>query len=135
MFQKCEVSFIVFSCIRDDFEDEDVYFQEDGAPPHYHREVRSFLDEVLPNRWIGRRGFVEYPPRSPDLTPLDFFLWGYLKDKVYATKPATVAELRDAIEHEYTQIPRELFHNVCESIAWRCQLCLNQSGCHFENKH
>ncbi|CAM1299642.1 Uncharacterised protein r2_g956 [Pycnogonum litorale] len=124
----------VMPCIRNDFKDEDVYFQQDGAPPHYHRDVRSFLDGVLPNRWIGRRGFVEYPPRSPDLTPLDFFLWGYLKDKVYATKPATVAELRNAIEHECSQIPREFFHNVCDSIAWRCQQCLDQNGRHFENK-
>ena len=120
--------------IREDFEDEEFYFQQDGAPPHYHSDVRSFLDEVLPNRWIGRRGFVEYPPRSPDLTPLDFFLWGYLKDKVYATKPATVTELREAIEHECVQIPRELFHDVCDSIAWRCQQCLDQNGRQFENK-
>ena len=74
----------------------------------------------------------KYPPHLPVLTPL--LLWGYLKDKVYATKPATVAELRDAIEHECTQIPRELFHNVCDSIAWLCQQCLDQSGRHFENK-
>ncbi|GFQ84953.1 hypothetical protein TNCT_659581 [Trichonephila clavata] len=44
----------------------------------------------------GRRGFVEYP----DLTPLDIFLWRYLKDKVYAQKPATVVQLRATIEHE-----------------------------------
>ena len=124
----------VMPSIKKDFEDEEFYFQQDGAPPHYHRDVRFFLDEVLPNRWIGRRGFVEYPPRSPDLTPLDFFLWGYLKDKVYATKPTTVAELREAIEHECTQIPRELFHNVCNSIAWRCQQCLDQNGRQFENR-
>ncbi|GFS72586.1 uncharacterized protein NPIL_493121 [Nephila pilipes] len=64
----------VISSTREDFEQEEIYFQQDGAPPHYHRDVRSFLDGILPNRWIGRRGFVEYPPRSPDLTPLDFFL-------------------------------------------------------------
>ena len=75
---------------REDFEDEEFYFQQDGVPPHYHSDARSFLEEVLLSKWIGRRSFVEYPPRSPDPTPLDFFLWGYLKDKVYTTKPATV---------------------------------------------
>ena len=45
------------------------------APLHYNRDVRSFLDEIFQNRWIGRKGFVEYPPRSPDLTQQDFFLW------------------------------------------------------------
>ncbi|XP_016075224.1 PREDICTED: uncharacterized protein LOC107542427 [Miniopterus natalensis] len=112
----------VMPSIREVFEDEEFYFQQDGAPPHYHHDVRSYLDDILPNRWIGRRGFVEYPPHSPDLTPLDFFLWGYLKDKVYATKPATVSELRVAIEQECTQIPNEMFVDVCDSIALRYQL-------------
>ena len=58
---------------RENFEYEEFCFQQDGAPPHYNSDVRPFLDEVLPNKWIARRGFVEYPPRSPDLTPLDFF--------------------------------------------------------------
>ncbi|GFT11948.1 uncharacterized protein NPIL_602731 [Nephila pilipes] len=82
----------VIPSIREDFEQENFYFQQDGAPPHYHRDVRSFLDGILPNRWIGRRGNVEYSPPSPDLTPLDFFLWGYLNDKVYAQKPSTVIQ-------------------------------------------
>jgi hypothetical protein len=50
------------------------YLQQDGAPLHYHRDARAFLDEHLTNRWIGRRGVVEFLPRSPDLTPMDFFL-------------------------------------------------------------
>jgi hypothetical protein len=41
------------------------YLQQDGAPPHYHRHVRAYLDDTLPERWIGRRGAIEYPPRSP----------------------------------------------------------------------
>jgi hypothetical protein len=40
----------------------------------HHRDVRTYLDETVPNQWIGRNGAVEYPPRSPDLTPLDFYL-------------------------------------------------------------
>ena len=54
--------------------------EHDGAPPHYHRDVRAYLNENLPNRWIGRRGPstgrgpVDYPARSPDLTPIDFLL-------------------------------------------------------------
>jgi hypothetical protein len=52
--------------------------------------VRNFLDEQLPNRWTGRRGPVEWPPRPPDLTPVDFFFWGVVKDKVSSQKPHTV---------------------------------------------
>ena len=50
-----------------------VIFQQDGAPAHYSTDVRSFLDETFPDRWIGRRGPIEWAPRSPDLTPCDFF--------------------------------------------------------------
>lgn len=51
-----------------------VWFQQDGAPAHFGINVRNFLSETFPNRWIGRRGSVEWPARSPDLTPLDFFI-------------------------------------------------------------
>jgi hypothetical protein len=43
------------------------------------------LDATFPNRSVGRDGPTPWPPRSPDITPLDFFLWGYVKDKVYST--------------------------------------------------
>nr|CAI5847363.1 unnamed protein product [Callosobruchus analis] len=46
-------------------------------------DVRAYLDQNLSGQWIGRRGPIEFPPRSPDLTPLDFFLWGTVKDEVY----------------------------------------------------
>uniref|UniRef100_A0AAR2KFA0 Tc1-like transposase DDE domain-containing protein n=1 Tax=Pygocentrus nattereri TaxID=42514 RepID=A0AAR2KFA0_PYGNA len=55
------------------------FFQQDVAPPHYGCQVQAFLDEQFPGKWIGRRGPVEWPPRSPDLTPLDSYLWGHLK--------------------------------------------------------
>uniref|UniRef100_A0A673A9W4 Paired domain-containing protein n=1 Tax=Sphaeramia orbicularis TaxID=375764 RepID=A0A673A9W4_9TELE len=76
----------------------------------------SFSKEHCP-QWIGRRGFVEYPPHSPDLTP-----------------PPTVAKLTAAIECECTQIPREVFGDLCDSIALRRQQCLDQNGRQFENK-
>jgi len=52
---------------------DEIYFQQDGAPPHYGVIVRQYLNEVFQDRWIGRRVIYEWPPRSPDLTPLDFF--------------------------------------------------------------
>ena len=48
-------------------------------------------------------------------------------------RPATIAELRAANEHECTQIPRELFRDVCDSIAWCCQQRLDQND-QFENR-
>ena len=52
--------------------DGDMWWQQDGAPPHYARIVRDRLNAVFPDRWMGRRGPLEWPPRSPDLSPMDF---------------------------------------------------------------
>ena len=59
-----------------------MYFQHDGAPSHYTRLVLQHLNETFPNRWIGRGSTINWPPRSPDLTPLDFCLWGLMKNEV-----------------------------------------------------
>ncbi|GBM86938.1 hypothetical protein AVEN_129022-1 [Araneus ventricosus] len=62
-----------------------VWFQHDGAPQHKISNVKHYLMETFQNQVIGYGGFVEWPPRLPDLTPLDFLLWGHLKGKLYAT--------------------------------------------------
>ena len=62
-----------------------IIFQQDGAPSHWGSHVRRFLDATFPNRWIGRDGPTPWPPRSPDNTPTDFFLWRYVKNKVFDT--------------------------------------------------
>ena len=56
----------------------DTWFQHDGAPPHKLREVSQLLTNTFGDQWMGQYGPTRWPPRSPDLTPLDFFLWGFL---------------------------------------------------------
>ncbi|PSN32777.1 hypothetical protein C0J52_26907 [Blattella germanica] len=84
--------------------DEEVFYQQDGAPPHYHLAVRTFLDGNLQGHWIGRRGPIEFPPRSPDLTPIGFYLWGTVKDEAYQRKPRTLEKLRQEITSACTAI-------------------------------
>ena len=103
-------------------------FQHDGAPAHYERNVRNWLDHKFKNRWIGRRGPTEWPPRSPDLTPCDFFLWGYLKDLVYRQRPSTIAQLRATIERCCQEIPLEMFGRTCESVVNRFRDCVACEG-------
>jgi hypothetical protein len=50
---------------------EHMWYQHDGALPHYERRVHNLID----GRWISRGGPIHWPPRSPDLNPIDFFLW------------------------------------------------------------
>jgi len=55
----------------------------------------AVLRKMFPNRVISRNGDIACPPRSPDLTPPDFFLWIYLKSKVLTNKPHTLLEVKD----------------------------------------
>ena len=75
----------LFPRLQED-EPEDFIMQQDGASPHFRLDVR-WLNDVLPHRWVGRGAhedliFCPWRARSPDLTPCDYFLWGYVKDKV-----------------------------------------------------
>ena len=87
------------------YENSEVFYQQDGAPPHYDRDVQAFLDENLQGHWIGQRGTFEFPPRSPDLTTLDFYLWGTLKDVVYRRKQAMLGDLHAEIRAACAAIP------------------------------
>ena len=68
---------------------------QDGAPPHFSCFVTDVLNERLPDAWIGRGGPIPWPPRSPDLSSLDFFLWGYIKNAVCAGKIRNIQHLQD----------------------------------------
>jgi hypothetical protein len=66
-----------------------VVFQQDVAPPHWVPTAPEFS-----GRWVRRHGSIPWPPRSLDITPLDFFLWGYVKDIAYKTPVTTLDELK-----------------------------------------
>lgn len=115
-----------------------MWFLHDGAPPHFRLEVRNFLNEVQQIRWIGRGGPIAWPPRSPDLNPLDFFLWGYLKNEVYRTPVQTIEDLRDritlAVDNLRLQAQQEggVFQLVRRNWIRRAQACIETNGQNFE---
>lgn len=69
-------------------------FQQDDAPPHNANIVSQHLNEIFYNRWIGTFGIISWPARSPDLTPLDFFLWAHIKTVVYRDPPISFQDLK-----------------------------------------
>jgi hypothetical protein len=75
--------------------DRDSIFQQDGARRHFHREVTSYLNRTMV-ACIERGGTIAWPPRSPDLTYLDFSVEGYVKERV-PPLPASLEELRARI--------------------------------------
>ena len=74
-----------------------MFYMHDGAPAHYAKLIRAFLDDKFRNQWIGRRRSIEWPARSPDLISADLFLWGFLKVHVYRTKHRTLQALENTI--------------------------------------
>uniref|UniRef100_V5G8C7 Transposase n=1 Tax=Anoplophora glabripennis TaxID=217634 RepID=V5G8C7_ANOGL len=112
---------------------QNLWLQQDGAPPHNSSRVRNFLNDQYGGRWIGRGGPIHWSARSPDLTPCDFFLWGYVKDIVYSTPPTTADDMRLRISDAFQQIQHRMLVNVQTSHIQRLQLCLNQNGRNFEH--
>ncbi|GFW01541.1 uncharacterized protein TNCV_5137241 [Trichonephila clavipes] len=76
---------------------QELWFQQDGATCHTARATIDLLKDTFGDRLISRFGPVDWLPRSCDSTPLDYFLWGYVKSLVYADKPQTLHHLEDNI--------------------------------------
>uniref|UniRef100_A0AC34FPT4 DUF4817 domain-containing protein n=1 Tax=Panagrolaimus sp. ES5 TaxID=591445 RepID=A0AC34FPT4_9BILA len=105
-------------------------FQQDGAPPHFANLTRNLLNEVFPERWIGRGSpNLNWAPRSPDLTPLDFFLWGYVKSKVYAVPIRDLEHLKERIVDAFVDLTPEMIRRAClQGVERRLRKCIDVNG-------
>ena len=113
------------------------WFIQDGAPAHRRVIVHNRLQELFPNRVIGLGHPTEWPPRSPDLTPLDFWLWGDVKSRVYHHDlPAKLPELRRRIENAFTAIRRtRITQNAVRHMRDRALKCIEKQGHHVEGRN
>ena len=96
---------------------QNICSQQDRAAAHYGREVRAYV------------------ARSPDLPPLNYFLWGYVKSKVYSTQPQSLDELQSRILQEATLIDREMIRNAVTHFYNRIAFCQEAQGFQFERLH
>lgn len=110
---------------------EDMWYQQDGATAHTARETMAILNRMFPGRLISKNADMAYPPRSPDLTVPDFWLWGYLKDKVFANHPQTLEALQGNIREEIGRIPPEMLEKVMKNALKRAHSCINARGGHL----
>ncbi|GFU92612.1 putative DD41D transposase [Trichonephila clavipes] len=99
---------------------QELWFQQDGATCHTARATIDLLKDTFGDRLISRFGPVNWPPRSCDLTPLDYFLWGYVKSLVYADKPQTLDHLEDNIRRVIADIRPQMLEKVIEN--WTSKL-------------
>ncbi len=114
---------------------EQVIFMHDGAPPHIDRPVTRLLHDVFGHeRIIGRNCQNPWPPRSPDLNPCDFWLWGYLKSRVYRSKPASLLALKNSITYEILDIRTEMLQSAVNNVIPRLIRLADREGGHIENE-
>lgn len=106
-----------------------LWYQHDGAPAHNSQLAK----EAISNRWIGRGGTILWPPRSPDLNPLDFFLWGHMKNYVYSETVNTIEDLEDRIQEAVASVTPEMLNDVQRSMLRRARVCIQNGGRHFEH--
>lgn len=112
------------------------WFIQDGAPAHRCVAVRNRLQQLFPHRVVGLGHGVEWPPRSPDLTPLDFWLWGDVKASVYAAgPPRSLLELRRRIVNAFAAIRRtRVTRRAVQHMAERARRCIAAGGDHVEGR-
>ena len=115
---------------------ERLMWAQDGAPSHRFHMVSNLLNDMFDNRVIGLGYQVECPPWSPDLTPCDFFLWGYLKSKVFVSPPDSVDDLRHRIQNEFENLRQKphIIKRAMHSMARRVYLCTENDGRHVEGR-
>ena len=101
---------------------------------YFTLQVREYLNESYPNCWLGRGGPVAWPPRSPDLTPVDYYLWCHMKTLVYETKSDSRAALRHCIfgAAEHIRNHPDNIASATQSLLMHALNCIAAGGGHFE---
>ncbi|GFU84332.1 uncharacterized protein TNCV_1252251 [Trichonephila clavipes] len=110
---------------------QELWFQQDGAGCHTARATIDLLKYTFGYRLISRFGPVNWPPRSCDLTPLDYFLWCYVKSLVYADKPRTLDHLEDNIRRVIADIRPQMLEKVIENWTSRLDYIRASRGSHM----
>ncbi|XP_011049237.1 PREDICTED: uncharacterized protein LOC105142985 [Acromyrmex echinatior] len=128
-FEENEIAVTEFFFPRlDELDLGDIWFQQDGATAHTSRASMAVLREHFPERLISIRGDLEWPARSPDLTPCDFFLWGFLKSRVYVNRPSTLQDLKTNIQEEIANITPAMLARVMTNARNRFTQCMENGG-------
>jgi inhibitor of nuclear factor kappa-B kinase subunit alpha len=108
-----------------------VFFQQDGATCHTSSRSMTLLRELFPQKLISLRGDIGWPARSPDLNPCDFFLWGFLKSRVFSDSYENLAQLKRAIRREVALITPSMLHEVRRNFHKRLDSCVVNNGAHM----
>lgn len=116
---------------------EEQWWFQDGAGAHRRRDVMERLVQLFGNKVVALNRDVEWPARSPDLTPCDFFLWGYIKSKVYMTPPPDILALRERILNEFRVLKMDpaMVIRAVGCMQTRANTCIERNGGHVEGHY
>ena len=112
---------------------QEQWVQQDGASPHVSGKALQWINDHFPDRRISRRTDCPWSANSPDLNPLDFHLWGYLKDKLCGKVFRDTHELKEAICAETYRVSRDQCERVIDHFVLRVQKCIDMKGGHLEH--
>ena len=88
------------------------WFQQDGAPGHVSKEFKSVIKKPFGDRVNSREFPIYWPARSPDISPLRFFFWGYVKSKVYTETFSNLYQLRTKNESVINNIDQAILQKI-----------------------
>ena len=112
-----------------------VWWFKDKAPCHWARIVHDRLQILFRERIVGIGHYREFPACSPDLTPLDFYVWGFVKSKVNLTLPGSLDELERIIRNEVQALRRSRVPHRAVAAMWtKAERCLDVGGWHVEGR-
>ena len=108
-------------------------YQQDGVTPHTSNVSLEYLCRYFPgDRLISCRTDNRWSAHSPDLSPPDLFLWGYLKERVYDNNLQTIDALKENIRREIRRIPREMLDRVINNFNVRVATVIQTRGAWIE---
>ncbi len=116
-----------------------IIFPQDGAKAHTANETLDLFHRIFGKRVISNGyppHFFEgwfWPPYSPDLLPLDYFLWGYVKSKFYENDPKTVEELQKKIKRIFREFDNTILPHVLSNFLTRLDYIIENEGSHVEH--
>ena len=112
---------------------DDIWFQEDGATCNTDNVTIDLLRTVFENQIISWNSDVNWPPRCCDSIPLDYFLWGAVKDKCYANHSETIQALKHEIKVAIHGIEAQTIENVLKNWVDRLEYCKASRGSHLND--
>lgn len=101
---------------------------QDGATSHTANDTQDWLERRVPD-YIKKN---QWPPRSPDLNPLDYSIWSILEERACREPHETEESLKAALEQAWEELDEGMLRRIVDDFPRRLDACIEAGGKHFE---